>query len=176
MPKPWEAETSGAERRVQFATFPTLAIDPGDVHCGMALFNEGKCLDAWKMKPVECERFVQSALREQEIQALVVEEFRLYPWESDAQAWSQFLTVEVIGVLRWLWLTEGTNCIWKEQGANIKKPSRGILRMRKIKSMAKAKGAGGHALDAELHGYHFLLRYSEQEREHMKQNPGDYPL
>ena len=47
------------------------------------------------------------------------------------------------------------------QMADIKKPTTGILRSRKIKSTAKRLSAGGHAFDAELHGWYYILKGSE---------------
>lgn len=44
------------------------------------------------------------------------------------------------------------------QPAAIQAPTTGVLRRRGIKSVAKATGAGGHALSAELHGWHYILR------------------
>lgn len=47
------------------------------------------------------------------------------------------------------------------QMADIKKPTIGVLRSRKIKSTAKREAAGGHAFDAELHGWYYILKGSE---------------
>ncbi|HEU5046096.1 MAG TPA: hypothetical protein VFT75_18395 [Nocardioidaceae bacterium] len=52
------------------------------------------------------------------------------------------------------------------QPASIQKPTEGVLRKRGMKSVAKASakqireagGVGDHALSAELHGWHYLLR------------------
>lgn len=47
------------------------------------------------------------------------------------------------------------------QMADIKKPTVGILRKRGVKSVAKRERAGGHAYDAELHGWYYILKGSE---------------
>lgn len=49
------------------------------------------------------------------------------------------------------------------QAAAIQKPTQGVLRKRGIKSTAKREGAGGHALSAELHGWHWILRIWKAE-------------
>lgn len=43
------------------------------------------------------------------------------------------------------------------QMADIKKPAAGVLRSKGIKSVAKRLKAGGHCVDAELHGWYHLL-------------------
>ena len=69
-------------------------------------------------------------------------------------AWSELRTVEVIGVLRERCRQDGTAFVL--QPASIKKATEGQLRSRGI--MLKSKGSGGHAKDAELHGWHYWLR------------------
>lgn len=134
-----------------------LAIDPGEVHCGVALFEKRKCYAAYEMAPHELLAAVERWLQEGCVQAMVVEEFRLYASKAATQVGSQIKTVEVIGVLRWLWAKHGEGVIWREQGASIKKPTQAILAAKKVRSTAKQEKAGGHALDAELHGWHYLL-------------------
>lgn len=153
-----------------------LAIDPGEVHVGLAVFHDGTCIDAFEMAPHETIVLVRDLLSRRRLHTLVVEQFRLYPWLAEQQAFSDFKTVELIGVLRYLWATRGeldtgelTNkqgerlataiewCTWVENPATIKTPTRAILKARKIKSTAARLRAGGHASDAELHGYHYLL-------------------
>lgn len=75
-------------------------IDPGE-STGWTIFdvdgNEvsmGTCrgfddlfnwLESWKLN---------------QFKRVIIEEFKLYPWKSNAQMWSQFFTVEVIGAVR----------------------------------------------------------------------------
>jgi hypothetical protein len=139
-----------------------LSVDPGERHCGMAEFRDGACLSAWEMSPGEAIILVRSALRRGHLEVLLVEQFRLYPWMADQQAFSSFKTVEVIGVLRYLWCEFGQDVTWVENPATIKKPTKAILQARGVRSRAKELRAGGHALDAELHGYHYLLHQQPQ--------------
>lgn len=48
------------------------------------------------------------------------------------------------------------------QPADIKKPTVAILRKKGIKSVAKAAKAGGHCVDAETHGWRYLLHEAER--------------
>lgn len=55
-----------------------------------------------------------------------------------------------------------------KQPADIKKPTRGILKKKKIKSVARPiarenYGNRDHVVDAELHGWHYILRVIEGE-------------
>lgn len=135
-----------------------LAIDPGDVHVGMAYFEDPLCLEAWEYGPDEALDYVRGVLENQFIDVLVVEEFRLYPWRAQAQAFSQMLTCEMIGALKLahrLW--GATNGVGLEiQSAQIKEPTTNILRARGVKSVAKSAHAGLHAFDAECHGHYYL--------------------
>jgi hypothetical protein len=146
-----------------------LAIDPGDEHCGMAYFREGKCQWVAETDPHECEEVTKSHLDEG-LEALVVEAFRLYPEQAKTQIWSDFPTVQLIGVLKYLHrqsVAAGGTSVLAVQGADIKKPTRRILRAKKIRSVAKQNKAGGHAADAELHGHHYWLKRASQESEYV---------
>ncbi len=139
-----------------------LSIDPGERHCGFALFDPTKpvgerCTHAWEMAPHQAILFVRRVLRWRRIKVLLVEQFRLYPWLAEQQAFSSFKTVEVIGVLRYLWAEQGEGCEWVENPATVMKPTKAILQAKKIRSRSKAMRAGDHAQAAELHGWHYLL-------------------
>lgn len=140
--------------------YETLAIDPGAEHCGMVFGAHSRLntsiIKVWEERPRGCHEWVCGWLQEaREGDSLVVEEFRLYPGKAAQQSWSKLETVEVIGVLRYLWERYGQDkgVAWVEQGANIKKPIQRILRAKGVASVAKAERAGGHCFDAELHFY-----------------------
>jgi hypothetical protein len=153
-----------------------LSIDPGEVHCGVALFVGESCVDCWEMAPHALFRFLETALRCKWLGTLVVEQFRLYPWMAEQQAFSELLTVQYIGVIKWLWALFGALgdsedlvkdgkrvaqalewCTYVENPATIKNPTRSILKARKIPQVSRRLKAGGHAADAELHGHYYLM-------------------
>lgn len=178
-------------RSKQTPTSYLLAIDPGEAHCGMALMRrdgtsgeaekDWACIAAWTVDPDECIRYTASALMvgvhrtEQDeqraerhgsdalpIDTLVIEEFRLYPWASEEQAFSEIPTIKVIGVLEYLHRAHnrlGGACTLVKQSAQIKKPTRAICRARKVIS----KAGSTHAKDAQLHAWYHLLRLGETE-------------
>lgn len=141
-----------------------VSIDPGGVHCGMALFEEQDgewtCVRAWEETPDGCTDQIVDWLTDG-VTHIVVEEFRLYPWVAEQQSFKTFPEVEVIGVIKWLvraCAEEGLDCQIVMQGAAIKEPATKILKSKKVPSRSKRDGAGGHAKDAELHGWYYILK------------------
>lgn len=144
-----------------------LAIDPGDEHCGMALFHEEadewETTVSWEETPEGCVDYVYRTLPD--VDVLVVEEFRLYPWRAKEQAFSQMKTAEVIGVLRYLHRRgkeNGLEVLWVEYPASIKKPTGKMLKSMGIKRMTST---GDHAADAQLHGWRYILKEEGYEVE-----------
>lgn len=138
-----------------------LAIDPGEKHCGLAYFEDDATdwhvVTAYELPPEACFAEVAGFIRD-ELDVLIVEAFRLYPWKSEAQSFSQLRTVEVIGVLRYLHaraLENGADVEWVEQGADIKKPAAAICNAKGITALPKSNR---HVKDAQLHGWYWILR------------------
>lgn len=179
-----------------------IAIDPGDAHVGVAFFDvnadgEWFCEDA---QQIEHDDFIDG-LAEMVIsdkmapEYLIFERFRLYGDKAKLQTGSEFLTAQMIGVIKYLVKVHNDHVDKHElaesvgkfvscelrggrcedpkdrphrihitgQMADIKKPTTGILRTKKIKSVGKAAkrenpGWGDHCIDAELHGWYFILK------------------
>jgi len=77
-----------------------LFIDPGE-STGWAIFD----LDGKEVGMGTCRGFENLAVwletwRSHDFQRVIIEEFKLYPWKSQAQLWSEFFTIEVIGAVR----------------------------------------------------------------------------
>lgn len=144
-----------------------IAIDPGDEHCGFAWFIDGKCIGAAELAPWFAIIAVRTLLLTGWPTALVIEEFKLYPWMAQQQSFSELLTPQLIGVLRYLWGEHApAYCELVMQGASIKKPTAAILKARKTVSMAKKLRVGGHAGDAELHGHYYLNNNQGKGQQH----------
>lgn len=144
-----------------------LAVDPGEVHCGMALFEDTggdyHLVSSWEEGPDECAYSVYRFMTEEDLTHLVVEKFQLYPWKSEAQSFSQLKTVEVIGVLRYLHkraVATGAEVVWEEQPASIKKPTALICKAKGIKPFLKSNQ---HMKDAQVHGWRYILKNLEGE-------------
>lgn len=166
------------------------AYDPGDKYTGVAYFRQlgeydiederlvydsrgWECYNARVADPDEALDELGSHLITGRVLYVVYERFRLYPDKAKAQANSEFLTSQSIGVIRWLVrncsatrVAQGKTPIeLVAQGAEDKHPTREILRSKGIKSTAKRlnAGPGAHALDAELHGWRYILRTLQGE-------------
>jgi len=125
----------------------------------MAVFVDGQCAWTGEMPPLELYDWLRAYGPVYDRQrgkwgVVVVEEFRLYPAHAKAQAWSSFGTVEVIGVLKEWCRREGIPIVL--QPASIKRPTTAILKSHGTTMMSR--GNGGHAKDAELHGWHYILK------------------
>lgn len=128
-----------------------VAIDPGEIHCGVALFLGTTCYDCYEVKPTQLVENVEMWLYGvPTVDELIVESFHLYPGKAHEQSFSQMFTCEVIGVLRWLAWRGGVPFI--TQPASIKKPTSAILRAKGIR--LKSIGKGQHVTDAEWHGWY----------------------
>lgn len=161
-----------------------LAIDPGETHCGMAYFEDDDdawhVVSSWEERPEECFNTAYRFMTEEGLDVLVVEEFRLFPWKSQQQGFSQLKTVETIGVLRYLHrraceLIEASNNVksnvgkwsepqtlpkWIEQGSSILKPTRAIC---KAKGIRRVRGSNDHEASAQIHGWYYILKVLEGE-------------
>ena len=135
-----------------------IAIDPGEEHCGVAVFVDGKRVFSSEMKPTDLfdwwnvggALYGNSKLR---WDMVVCESFKLYPDKAASLTWSTLGTVEVIGVLRENCRREGIEFVL--QPASIK---RATAAKAKRLEMTLPRGAvgGGHAKDAWLHGLYYL--------------------
>jgi len=147
------------------AGMAVIAIDPGDVHCGMALGITGTngqfaCIKAWEATPDECADYVAGWLLSGELEALVIEKFNLYADKAKEQIGSEFPTVQLIGVLRYLVRVAGLEADKQGRyrarlamyGADTKKSLRAQLQARKI---ALLPAEADHARDAQLHLWHY---------------------
>ena len=124
----------------------------------MAQFLGLNCYHVEELRPAAALIVVEGVLQAKAIDVLVVEEFRLYPHKAKDQIWSTFPTCEMIGAIKYIHAKWGQGCKLAMQSATIKDPMFKQLRARKIKSQAKKQGvAGQHVLDAECHGYYWLL-------------------
>lgn len=179
------------------------AIDPGDEHVGLAAFvaDESelgwRCFKAGELTPDQfADLYAWFALAGL-LHTVVFERFRLYADKAEEQRGSEFLTSQLIGVIKWVCRqinehaelhVAGVNLSCMKRGgtcgpdtviqqikvvsqqADVKKPIRGILRHRNVGSWAVRHRTAihegkktcskerCHAVDAELHGWFWLLR------------------
>ena len=134
-----------------------LAIDPGEVHTGFALFRADvgndrpwvwKLRDAWTIDGRElAEDRIVEMLHDLPVEQVVIEEFRIYPGQN---TWSEVQTAWLIGVV--LHHCRRLGIPIKRQKAAVKKPTFAILRSRGT----PLRGDTQHAKDAEAHGWFWI--------------------
>lgn len=100
-------------------SWPFVAIDPGDAHVGIARFTASigppyrvpDCLDqssSGDLRLVECvtlsprDAISWLETRVCRFRAVVLEEYRLYPWLAREQGFSDFPTAQLVGVVKYL--------------------------------------------------------------------------
>ena len=142
-----------------------FSIDPGSVHCGTAWWEDGECKWTREYTPYGLFQLLNNWMTLKSGDVVVMEEFRLYPWKSAEQGFSQLKTVETIGVVRWIVGTKWSGAVELiEQPALIKKPTMGQMRARGVTNLATEEKTGGHCADAFLHGWYYLNNPKAKEK------------
>lgn len=168
--KPAIAADFGATAHPEHSQSRFLAIDPGDVHVGLAEFSRRLvspedpyvCTWAGEMRPEAFLPWYAEGLAKGRWFEVVVEGWTLFPEAAPIYVGSDMPTSRLIGAIEGLaqygswndlgWFDELTPVV--RQSPQIKVPARSMLKRRKLRSIAKVLGvAGDHATDAELHGY-----------------------
>lgn len=127
-----------------------VAIDPGELHCGVAIFQGATLKVTHTWSPPRLFDWLESA----KVDRVVCEGYWLYPWLLQEQGFSEVLTAQTIGVIKYIC---GKRRIrYHQQKATIKKPTAAIMKRSGVKLPGRTKG-GIHENDAVLHGYRYLL-------------------
>jgi hypothetical protein len=133
-----------------------LAVDPGDMYVGTALWRASD--QSIRAKEYAADEWLPIfAKLVKKVDVVVVEKFALYPGKAAAQSWSPMATSEMIGAMKWI--TKQAGCLLQLQGADIKTPTRRQCKARWL----VYKNKSIHAADALLHLHYFLLRHELEE-------------
>jgi hypothetical protein len=151
-----------------------IAIDPGDVHVGVAEFErqtggEWLCRWAHEFTPETFEQWYVEGLQKSRWVRVVIEWWKLFPESAPMYIGSDMPTSRLIGAIQALARAVPSDAGWFDdevptylQSPQIKVPCRALLKRRKLRSVAKILGIpGDHASDAELHGYKWLFDHHE---------------
>lgn len=139
-----------------------ISIDPGGEHVGWARFEDGKLEIVCERTPNEAEEILWEwaehlpLLERTRDSLLVIEDFRLYPDKAKSLIGSGMPTSQLIGSLRFIARFYDIPVVL--QPAAIKVPTEFQMKRRGIVHAAVQRKQGGHAKDAETHGYHHLIR------------------
>lgn len=148
-----------------------VAVDPGGEHVGVAAFGKDddgwECVWAGEMTPLEFEDWLSEQYATGRIDILVYESWKLFPDKAKQQTGSDMPTSQLIGVIKYIHRAcksskvrfPGPDAQIFVQDPSIKIPTRSLLKARGMLSMAKfLKIPLDHAADAELHGWHLILK------------------
>lgn len=150
-----------------------LAVDPGDVHVGVAWLDREE--KGWavvfvtEMTPEEYRQYLGPALASGLFKYFVLESFSLYGDKAKEQTGSEMLTSQTIGMSKYVhWMVNGFGV--QEDGAlqepihlqmqqpAVKEPAFQILKRKKYVFTAdRLKIPGQHVRDAEVHGIKFVM-------------------
>jgi len=129
-----------------------IAIDPGDRHIGFASWRPRSGVQAKEVDASDFLKLLDGTMRNSKVDVVVVESFIIYPKNANALSWQRLRTSEMIGAIRWISESNGATIV--EQAAAIKTPTRAQCTARRL----EWKHRSGHASDAKLHLYHYLLK------------------
>lgn len=113
--------------------------------------QDGSVFSTITWSPARLYDYLESLQAEEHdpVELIIYEMYVLYPWLLEEQGFSEVLTVQTIGVIRYLAGKAKVKTV--AQPASIKKPTRNQMRVRGI----EVPGETIHARDASLHAlYH----------------------
>jgi hypothetical protein len=77
-----------------------VSIDPGDFHVGYAEWTAGECTAAYEINPDECADKLEKHERDRTLDDIVYEKFALQQWKAHEMSGNEFLTSQLIGVIK----------------------------------------------------------------------------
>lgn len=130
--------------------FRWVSIDPGDRHVGFATWVNTDCVTALELTPRQCMTTLENLLEAQILSAIVFEKFALYAWNEKSMAGNEFLTCQLIGMIKYVADKHEIECV----GFSASEHKR-IYRMGWFTALTPKElrtlpwwGNGGHAKDA----------------------------
>jgi hypothetical protein len=135
-----------------------LAIDPGAVHIGTALFADDTCVKVEERAPDSFDWWLWGTLND--IDIVVCEDFQLWPETAQRKAWSRLAEVKCIGhVEAVIAMFAVIACHPVElvmQSPSCQQVAEAQAQARHV--TLRSRGSGPHCKSAELHGYYHLWR------------------
>lgn len=148
------------------------AIDPGESKCGVAIFHQGRCVQAIRSTPDECldklwEHLGADPQGPTRPAGVVLERFALRADLAAQQTGSEMGTSQMIGAVRWICRTRGVPVQMQtpSQAHSIDGPASKLVFRDWGQRAWKSYGQGGDAKMAERHGYFRLSAAQPTERE-----------
>ena len=129
------------------------SVDPGSVHVGLCEWQDDRAVSARELTPDGYMSLLEGLVGGvNQAGLLVVEDFRVEPGRATALAGSTLMVVQLIGATRLACRLGGFDLVL--QPNKILNPAKGMMRAAGWSSVSA--GSGGHAADAERHGFYYL--------------------
>lgn len=124
--------------------FTVMAVDPGDVHQGVFVFGVDDDRAIHVLNVFEASQgTLYSMVESMRLDALVIESYLFYPWQARNQGFSEFVTVQTIGALKYI--AERRDISVSMQKATIKKKARSLAQAQGVPMATRALGSGKSA-------------------------------
>jgi hypothetical protein len=140
-----------------------MFIDPGDVHVGIAIYDEVEPGE-WvarlvvEVTPQESEDLVAAKVSQPDLVVIGWERFRLYGHLATQQTGSEFYTSQLIGAYKFITRIFGHRDLKTVvQDASIQGTTEKVAKYRKIPLKSVLLKQGPHAKSAELHALYYLM-------------------
>ncbi len=135
-----------------------VSIDPGDAHVGFAVWEEDTCVDCREKTPTECVNTLEWMCRDRMIETIVCEKWELYPWLQKSLAGNEFLTSQLIGVIKYLANRGGVTYVGQLARMGKSTYRTGWYTSLTPKDLRQMPwwGHGDHAKDAWAHGRFYI--------------------
>lgn len=140
-----------------------VSIDPGDRHVGFATWVKDDCLNAIELTPDECIKTLEILLKRGILETVVYEKFALYGWNEKSMAGNEFLTCQLIGIIKYLANRHEVHCVGQFASEHKRIYKMGWYRSLTAKEKCRLPwwGNGGHAMDAWCVGEWFRRKREE---------------
>ncbi len=140
-----------------------MFIDPGDVHVGIAVYDE-IAPKQWvarlstEVTPQESEDLVVAMVTDPNLAVIGWERFRLYGHLATQQTGSEFYTSQLIGAYKLIVRLFGHDELQTVvQDASIQETTEKVAKYRKVPLKSVLMKQGPHAKSAELHALYYLM-------------------
>lgn len=142
-----------------------VSIDPGDHYVGFATWVNTECTSCLETTPEGLISKLELLCEPRVIETIVCEKWELYPWLQKSLAGNEFLTSQLIGVIKYIAKRYGQTYVGQlaSQGKSTYRTtwykSLTVADRRKLPWWGELKN-GDHAKDAWAHGKYFIKHRS----------------
>lgn len=139
-----------------------LSIDPGDSHCGVAEWRTDTIVSAGEVSPLELINLLDREAGSDDIALVVCERWSLHAWQSASLSGNEFLTSQLIGVVKHLCARSAVPYVGQfnsEGKATYKRSPWDTWTIKDWRAAGSGRIRNKHVKDAMCHGYAYLWKW-----------------